>query len=86
MSESNRRRLFELLKTPGNNICADCDQEGISYSKFPQISLYSIKVSSTGSDILTFQYFDRSRMGFYYSRSLSMHTMCEVCAFQLMQN
>jgi hypothetical protein len=29
MSESNRRRLFELLKIPGNNICADCDQEGI---------------------------------------------------------
>jgi hypothetical protein len=31
MSESNRRRLFELLKIPGNNICADCDQEGIHY-------------------------------------------------------
>jgi hypothetical protein len=35
MSESNRRRLFELLKIPGNNICADCDQEGIHY--LPQI-------------------------------------------------
>ncbi|CAG2108265.1 unnamed protein product, partial [Medioppia subpectinata] len=27
MSESNRRRLFELLKINGNDICADCDHE-----------------------------------------------------------
>lgn len=38
MSESNRRRLFELLKIPGNNICADCDQEGINSA--PTFLLY----------------------------------------------
>ncbi|RWS25323.1 arf-GAP with dual PH domain-containing 2-like protein [Leptotrombidium deliense] len=28
MSETNRRRLYELLKIPENNVCADCDDKG----------------------------------------------------------
>lgn len=29
MSETNRKRLFDLLKIPANNKCIDCGETGI---------------------------------------------------------
>ncbi|KAI2797926.1 hypothetical protein BLOT_014778 [Blomia tropicalis] len=34
MSESNRRRLFELLKVEGNQSCADCHEEGPEWASY----------------------------------------------------
>lgn len=44
MSESNRRRLFELLKIPGNNVCADCDQEGSLQLVFNALTLIAYAI------------------------------------------
>lgn len=34
MSESNRRRLFELLKIEGNQRCADCRDDGPEWASY----------------------------------------------------
>lgn len=34
MSESNRRRLFELLKLEGNHDCADCHEDGPEWASY----------------------------------------------------